>query len=98
MAGASPSKPYVASGAYIDRMSDYCGRCAYRVTERSSPKACPFNALYWHYLTRHRARFGRHPRMAVIYKGWDARPAGRSTGDPDHRRNPAGPAGGGRPV
>ena len=63
------------SSAYIDRMSDYCGSCAYRVTERSGPKACPFNALYWHYLTRHRARFGRHPRMAVIYKGWDARPA-----------------------
>ena len=73
--GRLASKPYVASGAYIDRMSDYCGSCAYRVTERSGPKACPFNALYWHYLSRHRARFGHHPRMAVIYKGWDARPA-----------------------
>ncbi|MEH7826556.1 cryptochrome/photolyase family protein [Gemmobacter denitrificans] len=72
--GRLASKPYVASGAYIDRMSDYCGGCAYRVAERAGPMACPFNALYWHYLTRHRGRFAGHPRMAVIYKGWDKRP------------------------
>lgn len=72
--GRLASKPYVASGAYIDRMSDYCGSCAYRVDQRSGETACPFNALYWHFLDRHRDRFARHPRMAVIYRGWDKRP------------------------
>jgi deoxyribodipyrimidine photolyase-related protein len=70
------SKPYVSSGAYIDRMSDYCGGCAYRVKDRTGPRACPFNLLYWHFLDRHRARFGGNPRMAQMYRTWDRMEAG----------------------
>ncbi len=69
--GVVGSKPYVSSGAYIDRMSDYCGSCAYRVKDRTGPKACPFNLLYWHFLTRHRDRFAANPRMAQMYRTWD---------------------------
>lgn len=69
--GVLASKPYVSSGAYIDRMSDYCRGCHYRVKDRSGPKACPFNPLYWHFLNRHRARFANNPRMAQMYRTWD---------------------------
>ena len=69
--GVVGSKPYVSSGAYIDRMSDYCGGCAYRVKDKSGPAACPFNLLYWHFLTRHRDRFAGNPRMAQMYRTWD---------------------------
>jgi deoxyribodipyrimidine photolyase-related protein len=69
--GVVGSKPYVSSGAYIDRMSDFCGGCAYRVKDRTGPRACPFNLLYWHFLTRHRARFEGNPRMAQMYRTWD---------------------------
>lgn len=69
--GMVGSKPYAASGAYINRMSDYCGGCAYDVTERSGPNACPFNPLYWDFLSRHRDRFAANPRMAPIYRNWD---------------------------
>ena len=69
--GMLGSKPYVSSGAYIDRMSDYCGGCAYRVKDKTGPRACPFNLLYWHFLDRHRARFEKNPRMAQMYRTWD---------------------------
>jgi deoxyribodipyrimidine photolyase-related protein len=69
--GIVGSKPYVSSGAYINRMSDYCGGCAYSVAQKSGPGACPFNLLYWHFLLRHRARFAPNPRMAQMYRTWD---------------------------
>lgn len=69
--GLLGSKPYAASGAYIDRMSDYCRDCHYRVKDRTGPRACPLNALYWHFLARHRARFERNPRMAQMYRTYD---------------------------
>ncbi|MGO4854531.1 cryptochrome/photolyase family protein [Phaeovulum sp. W22_SRMD_FR3] len=69
--GLLASKPYVSSGAYINRMSDYCGTCHYRVKERTGPRACPFNPLYWHFLMRHRDRFARNPRMAQMYRSFD---------------------------
>ncbi|NBB96802.1 MAG: cryptochrome/photolyase family protein [Alphaproteobacteria bacterium] len=69
--GVVGSKPYVSSGAYIDRMSDYCKGCHYRVKEKTGPRACPFNLLYWHFLIRHRARFSGNPRMAQMYRTFD---------------------------
>jgi deoxyribodipyrimidine photolyase-related protein len=69
--GIVASKPYAASGAYIDRMSDYCGSCRYDVKQRIGPDACPFNALYWEFLARHRARFEANPRMAQMYRTYD---------------------------
>ncbi len=69
--GVVGSKPYVSSGAYIDRMSDYCGGCHYRVKDKTGERACPFNLLYWHFLIRHRDRFEGNPRMAQMYRTWD---------------------------
>ncbi len=69
--GMLGSKPYVSSGAYIDRMSDHCGGCAYRVKDKVGDRACPFNLLYWHFLDRHRERFRANPRMGQMYRVWD---------------------------
>ncbi len=69
--GLLASKPYASSGAYIDRMSDYCAGCHYDVKEKTGPKACPFNYLYWDFLVRHREKFARNPRMAVMYRTFD---------------------------
>lgn len=66
--GQVGSKPYAASGAYINRMSDYCGRCAYDVKDRLGETACPFNALYWDFLIRNSARLSSNPRMAMPYR------------------------------
>lgn len=71
--GIVASKPYVSSGNYISKMSDYCTGCAYDVKGKSGENACPFNLLYWHFLERHRARFAKNRRMAMIYRGWDKR-------------------------
>ena len=65
--GIMGSKPYAASGAYIDRMSDYCRGCRYDVRERLGEDACPFNALYWDFLIRNRGVLGANPRMGVMY-------------------------------
>jgi deoxyribodipyrimidine photolyase-related protein len=65
--GIMASKPYAASGAYIDKMSDYCGGCAYSVSEKNGPKACPFNYLYWDFMMRNEARLRANPRLANPY-------------------------------
>jgi len=75
--GLVASKPYVSSGAYIDRMSDYCGGCAYDVKARTGDAACPFNALYWHFLDRHRERFAKNPRMGPVLRNLDRMPRAR---------------------
>lgn len=69
--GVLASKPYAASGAYIDRMSDYCGGCRYKVAVKTGPDACPFNSLYWHFLDRNRPVLGGNPRLAMPYRSWD---------------------------
>ena len=69
--GIIASKPYVSSGAYINRMSDHCKHCAYKVSAKTGKDACPFNLLYWHFLNRHRDRFEGNPRMANMYRTWD---------------------------
>ncbi|MCL3880943.1 cryptochrome/photolyase family protein [Marivita sp. GX14005] len=75
--GIIASKPYVSSGAYINRMSDYCKSCRYRVQDKTGPDACPFNLLYWHFLDRHRQRFEGNNRMSRIYANWDRMDADR---------------------
>ncbi len=67
--GLLATKPYTGGGAYINRMSDYCGGCRYRPTVRLGPDACPFTAGYWSFLDRHADRFARNPRMARQVKG-----------------------------
>lgn len=65
------SKPYCASGQYIRRQSNYCKGCHYQVGEALGETACPFNALYWHFLMRHRERFAAYPRMRNLYLNLD---------------------------
>ena len=69
--GVVASKPYVSSGSYINKMSDYCSGCAYSVDTKVGEGACPFNLLYWHFLDRHRDRFKGNRRMGVVYSSWD---------------------------
>ncbi|MDO8321364.1 MAG: cryptochrome/photolyase family protein [Phenylobacterium sp.] len=69
--GVLASKPYAASGAYIRRMSNYCQGCAYDPTVAVGDRACPFNALYWDFMARHRERFSRNARMPFVYATWD---------------------------
>ncbi|APH72834.1 cryptochrome/photolyase family protein [Aquibium oceanicum] len=69
--GLMASKPYAASGSYIDRMSDYCGACRFDVKKRHGPDACPFNYLYWDFLARHRERLGGNRRMRMMYATLD---------------------------
>ena len=61
--GLLGSKPYVASGQYIARMSDHCRHCRFRPAERTGENACPFTTLYWDFLARHAQRFAAHPRL-----------------------------------
>jgi len=66
--GIIASKPYNASGAYINRMSDYCSSCHYKVKEKVGELSCPFNSLYWHFMDRHQDRFGKNPRIRMVYQ------------------------------
>jgi deoxyribodipyrimidine photolyase-related protein len=65
--GLLASKPYAASGAYIDRMSNYCDRCRFDPTQSTGETACPFTTLFWDFLARHRERFAGHPRTALMW-------------------------------
>jgi deoxyribodipyrimidine photolyase-related protein len=66
--GIMASKPYAASGSYINSMSDYCRRCAYDVREKLGPKACPFNVLYWDFLIRNAKTLRDNQRLAMPYR------------------------------
>ena len=62
--GRMASKPYISGGAYIDRMSDYCGTCPYDPRKRTGEDACPFTTLYWDFLARHEARLRGNHRLS----------------------------------
>jgi len=69
--GLLGSKPYISSGSYINRMSDYCKNCRYDVKKRVGEEACPFNALYWHFLDRHSDKLRGNNRLSMPYRNWD---------------------------
>jgi len=72
--GADPSfttKPYAASGAYINRMSDHCKTCKYDVKKRHGSDACPYNFLFWSFMTEHRESIGKNPRLGMLYRSYD---------------------------
>jgi len=69
--GKLASKPYAASGNYINKMSNYCSDCAYSVSKKTGEGACPFNSLYWHFMERHRDRLESNHRIGRIYSNWD---------------------------
>ncbi|MEM8541436.1 MAG: cryptochrome/photolyase family protein [Pseudomonadota bacterium] len=65
--GVFASKPYASSGAYIEKMSNYCENCSYSVKKKNGPKACPFNYLYWNFLGENRSKFASNQRMGMMY-------------------------------
>ena len=67
--GRMASKPYAAGGAYIKRMTDFCGGCGYRPDRRVGDQACPVTAGYWAFIARHADEWRRHPRMAQPVRG-----------------------------
>lgn len=69
--GLLASKPYAASGNYINKMSDYCRGCRYDVKEKTGENACPFNALYWDFLSRNEDELRGNPRLGPVYRTWD---------------------------
>ena len=66
--GFLASKPYAASGAYINKMSNYCKKCTYKVSVKNGPDACPFNYLYWDFLIRNKDKLGKNNRLGFPYK------------------------------
>jgi len=69
--GLLGSKPYAASGNYINKMSDYCGTCRFDVKRKTGDGACPFNPLYWDFLVRNQEKLRGNPRLAQVYRTWD---------------------------
>jgi len=69
--GLVASKPYAASGKYIDRMSNYCEKCIYDPNVMTGEKACPFNALYWDFLVRHEDTFRGNQRLPYVFSTWN---------------------------
>ena len=69
--GLLGSKPYISSGNYVAKMSNYCDHCEYDVKQKTGDKACPFNALYWHFLDRNKNKLKGNHRLRMIYSTWD---------------------------
>jgi deoxyribodipyrimidine photolyase-related protein len=64
--GILATKPYVSSGSYINKMSNYCSSCHYSVKDKFGDKACPFNTLYWNFLDEKKTYFAKNQRMAMM--------------------------------
>jgi len=74
-AGRITSKPYIASGQYIKRMSNYCAGCHYRPEVKTGALACPITTLYWHFLVKHETLLAGNPRSALMAKSITKVPA-----------------------
>jgi len=66
--GILATKPYAASGSYINKMSNYCKNCSYKVKEKNGEEACPFNYLYWNFLLENKSVLSKNHRMAMVYR------------------------------
>ena len=67
--GLIATKPYIASGTYIEKMGDFCGACRYHPKHRHGAEACPFTLLYWHFLLHHEQTLRTQPRMGPAVLG-----------------------------
>ena len=80
--GVLGSKPYVSTGSYIKRMSNYCADCRFDPKQRTGEEACPFTTLYWNFLATNRAELESNPRMARVISNldrWSAQERGAIT-------------------
>ena len=75
--GLMASKPYVASGKYIQRMSNYCDKCKFNPSEAVGITACPFTTLYWDFLIRHQDLLKKNTRMIMQLKNLDRLDSGK---------------------
>ena len=66
-----PANPMRRGGAYINRMSNYCRECHYKVSQKNGAAACPFNYLYWDFLIRNRAKLHDNARLGMMYRSVD---------------------------
>lgn len=66
--GFLASKPYAAGGGYINKMSDYCKNCEFKVSKKVGDDACPFNYLYWNFLIKNKEALSSNHRMSMMYK------------------------------
>ncbi len=66
--GRFTSKPYIASGQYIKRMSNYCTGCRYKPDVKTGPTACPVTTLYWYFLDKHEKMLVGNPRTSLMAK------------------------------
>ena len=73
--GVMATKPYCASGNYINRMSNYCKGCKYKPSQAIGDDACPFTTLYWDFLDRHQQRFQKNHRMSMQLKNLERKDA-----------------------
>jgi deoxyribodipyrimidine photolyase-related protein len=73
--GIMASKPYIASGKYIERMSNYCTDCRYDPAKACGEDACPFTTLYWEFLQRHRSHLEKNPRMVMQVRNLERKSA-----------------------
>ena len=71
--GIMASKPYAASGKYIQKQGNHCKTCRYDHKQVTGEDACPYNSLYWHFINRHNALLAENPRMGLILGGWRKR-------------------------
>jgi len=69
--GFLASKPYAAGGSYINKMSNYCKNCKYKISKKIGEDACPFNYLYWNFMITNRDKLKNNYRLAMIYKSYD---------------------------
>jgi deoxyribodipyrimidine photolyase-related protein len=74
--GLMASKPYAASGKYIQRQGNHCAQCRFDPKQVTGEDACPYNSLYWHFIDRHQDYLKKNARMGLIVGGWQKRDAG----------------------
>lgn len=69
--GLLATKPYVSSASYINKMSNYCGDCAYSHKTRVGENACPFNSLYWDFFQKKQPKLAKNPRLGIVHMQLD---------------------------
>jgi deoxyribodipyrimidine photolyase-related protein len=77
--GMMASKPYAASGKYIQRQGDHCKQCRYSPAKMTGLDACPFNSLYWRFIDRHFEVFKKNPRMGLTVRNWERKESAEQT-------------------